>query len=130
MFGFGAKKKPEVAKRRTMPPAPILVDGEWRFKPAGKLVTSWTKTVVSDLSRTSANMTSERELKAGDVIEVRMTLDGPNPVTLDAAIVCSEKVAAKFKIALAFRHVNEEASHVITRFVNRRMAELRGRGLV
>ena len=130
MFGlFGAKKKPDATKRRTLAPAPILVDGEWRFKPAGKLASPWAKTVVSDLSRTSANMMAERELKAGDVVEVRMILEGTQPVTIDAAIVRSEKAGAKFKTALALRHVNEEASHVITRFVNKRMTELRGRGL-
>jgi hypothetical protein len=118
-----------VPDRRTEPRIDTTVNGEWRFKPVGKIVSSWSKVVISDLSRVSANMTSDRELKAQDVIEVRMTLEGGRPITIDAAIVRSEKAGVRFKIALAFRHVNEEDSHLITRFVNKRMTELRARGL-
>jgi hypothetical protein len=118
-----------VPDRRTDPRIDTTVNGEWRFKPVGKIVTSWSKVVISDLSRVSANMTAEREFKAQDVIEVRMTLEAGRPITIDATIVRSEKTGFKFKIALAFRHVNEEDSHLITRFVNKRMTELRARGL-
>ena len=133
MFNFfGTKKKPDASKLRgrnaSAPRVDTTVNGEWRFKPVGQIVSSWSKVVISDLSRVSANMVAERDFKPQDVIEVRMALDGP-PVTFDAAIVRSEKAGTKFKIALAFRHVNEEHSHQITRFVNKRMTELRGRGL-
>jgi len=131
---FGTKKKPDPSKLRARnvaaPRVDTTVNGEWRFKPVGKIVSSWSKVVISDLSRVSANMMAEREFKAQDLIEVRMVLESGPPVTFDAAIVRSEKAGTKFKVALAFRHVNEEASHQITRFVNKRMTELRGRGLV
>jgi hypothetical protein len=74
-------------------------------------------------------MTAEREFKSQDIIEVRMILEAASPVTIDAAIVRSEKAGTKFKVGLAFRHVDEESSHLITRFVNKRMTELRARGL-
>jgi hypothetical protein len=118
-----------VPDRRSEARIDTTINAEWRFKPVGKIVTSWSKVVISDLSRMSANMTAEREFKAQDVIEVRMNLDGSQPVTIDATIVRSEKAALKFKVALAFRHVDEESSHLITRFVNKRMTELRARGL-
>ncbi len=118
-----------VPDRRAEARIDTTVSAEWRFKPVGKIVTSWSKVVISDLSRMSANMTAEREFKAQDVIEVRMTLDAAQPVTIDATIVRSERAGSKYKVALAFRHVNEEDSHQITRFVNKRMTELRARGL-
>jgi len=119
-----------VPDRRAEPRIETTVTAEWRFKPAGKIAGSWSKVVISDLSRVSANMTADREFKVQDVIEVRMTLEAARPTTIDAAIVRSEKAGAKYKIGLAFRHVDEESSHLITRFVNKRMTELRSRGLV
>lgn len=118
-----------VPDRPTDPRIDTTVGAEWRFKPVGKIVGSWSRVVISDLSRVSANMTAEREFKAQDVIEVRMTLESGRPMTIDASIVRSEKAGPKYKVALAFRHVDEESSHLITRFVNKRMTELRARGL-
>ena len=115
--------------RRSEPRVDTTVAAEWRFKPVGKIVTNWSKATISDLSRISANMTSEREFKSNDVIEVRMTLDAGQSITLAASIVRSEKSGAKNKVGLAFKHVDEESSHVVTRFVNKRMTELRARGL-
>jgi hypothetical protein len=116
--------------RRAEPRIDTTVNAEWRFKPVGKIVGSWARVVISDLSRVSANMTAEREFKPNDVIEVRMTLEGSQPVTIDASILRCEKAGVRFKIGLAFKHVDEESSHLITRFVNKRMTELRARGLV
>jgi len=117
------------AERRAEPRVDATVSAEWRFKPVGKIVGTWSKAVISDLSRTSANMTAEREFKAQDVIEVRMSLDAGHSIFVDASIVRSEKAGMKYKVGLAFKHVDEESSHVITRFVNKRMTELRSRGL-
>jgi hypothetical protein len=75
-------------------------------------------------------MTAERDFKVNDVIEVRMTLDAGKTIVVDAAIVRSEKAGIKFKAGLSLKHVDEESSHVVTRFVNKRMTELRSRGLV
>jgi hypothetical protein len=119
-----------VPDRRAEPRIDTTMNAEWRFKPVGKIVSSWNRVVISDLSRISANMASDRDFKAGDVIEVRMTLDAAKSITLDAAILRSEKTGGRYKIGLTFRHVDEESSHIITRFVNKRMTELRARGLV
>ncbi len=116
-------------ERRAEPRVDTTVTAEWRFKPAGKIVSTWSKATISDLSRISANMTTDREFKANEFIEVRMTLDAGHAITLDAAIVRSAKSGIKYKAALAFKHVDEESSHVVTRFVNKRMTELRARGL-
>jgi hypothetical protein len=118
-----------VPDRRAEPRIDTTVNAEWRFKPAGKIVGSWSKVVISDLSRVSANMTADREFKLQDVVEVRMTLDAARTVTIDATIARAEKSGGRYKIGLAFRHVDEENSHIITRFVNKRMTELRARGL-
>jgi hypothetical protein len=117
-------------ERRAEPRIDTTIGADWRFKPVGKIATTWSKATISDLSRVSANMTADREFKANDVIEVRMTLDAGQSITLSAAIVRSEKAGVKYKIGLAFKHVDEESSHVVTRFVNKRMTELRARGLV
>lgn len=117
------------SERRREPRIDTTVSAEWRFRPVGKIVSTWSKATVSDLSRNSANMTADRELKASDVVEVRMLLDAGQSITIVAAIVRSEKSGVKHKIGLAFQHLDEESSHVVTRFVNRRMTELRSRGL-
>jgi hypothetical protein len=131
---FGGKKKPAISKRvperRAEARVDTTVNAEWRFKPVGKIVGAWSKVVVSDLSRVSANMSADRDFKAQDVIEIRMALDAAQSVTIDATIVRSEKIGGRYKVSFVFKHVDEEESHVITRFVNKRMTELRARGLV
>jgi hypothetical protein len=117
-------------ERRAEPRVDTTVAAEWRFKPVGKITGTWSKATISDLSRISANMSADREFKANDVVEVRMSLDAGQSITIDASIVRSEKSGVRYKIGLAFKHVDEESSHVVTRFVNRRMTELRSRGLV
>jgi PilZ domain len=133
-FGNTSKKKPTTgirrAERRAEPRVDTSVSAEWRFKPVGKIASPWSKVVVNDLSRTSATMTCDRTLKPQEAIEIRTTLDGKNPIVLDTVIVRCDPAGPKFKVGLAFRHVDEESSHVITRFINKRMTELRGRGLV
>lgn len=115
--------------RRVEPRVDTTVNAEWRFKPAGKIATNWSKVTISDLSRTSGSMTAEREFKPQDVLEIRMTLEGVHPLTLDASPVRSEKAGSKYRISLTFKHTHEESSHAITRFINKRMTELRSRGL-
>ena len=116
-------------ERRAEARVETTVPAEWRFKPVGRIVGAWSKATVSDLSRVSANMTADREFKANDVIEVRMTLDAGQSITVDAAILRSEKAGTKYKVVFALKHVDEESSHVVTRFINKRMTELRARGL-
>ena len=116
-------------ERRVEPRIDTTVNAEWRFKPVGKLVSNWTKVIVSDLSRNSANMTADRDLKPNELIEVRMTLEGKVPIVIEAGVVRGERSGPKYRIALAFKHVDVESSHVITRFINKRMTELRSRGL-
>ncbi len=115
--------------RRVEPRVDTTVNGEWRFKPAGKIATSWNKVTISDLSRTSASMTAEREFKAHDVLEIRMVLEGTQALTIDASPVRSDKTGSKYRVSLTFKHTHDESSHAITRFINKRMTELRHRGL-
>jgi hypothetical protein len=116
-------------ERRGEPRSDTTVSAEWRFKPVGKIVGAWSRAVISDLSRTSANMAADRALRPNDAIEVRVTLEATKPFTVDAVVVRSEAAGIKHKVGLTFNHIDEESSHVITRFVNRRMTELRQRGL-
>ena len=127
---FGAKKKPVSTVRSTELRVDTSVGAEWRFKPVGKIASPWSRVVVNELSRSNAIMTTDRALKLQDAIEIRAVLDGQHPSTFDAAVVRCDQTGAKFKVALAFKHVDEEHSHVITRFLNKRMTELRSRGLV
>jgi hypothetical protein len=116
-------------ERRAEARIDTTVSAEWRFKPAGKIVGAWSKVVVSDLSRMSATITVDRALRANDPIEVRLTLEAAKPIVVAAVIVRSEPAGPRHKAAINFNHVDEESSHVITRFVNRRMTALRQRGL-
>jgi c-di-GMP-binding flagellar brake protein YcgR len=132
---FGSPKKKSnsnvrAAERRAEARVDTSVGAEWRFKPVGKIASPWAKVVMNDLSRTSATMTCERELKPQEAIEIRTLLDGKAPIVLDTVIVRCEKAGPKFKVGMTFKHVDEESSHVITRFINKRMTELRSRGLV
>lgn len=133
MFNFfGAKKKPDASKQRpklSVTPAFVTVDGEWRFKPVGKIASPWSKVTIGDLSRVSANMTADRDFKPQAVIELRMMLEAGHPLTVDATIVRAEKTGTKYKVALAFQHVNDESAHLVTRFVNKHLTEQRVRGL-
>jgi hypothetical protein len=117
-------------ERRAEPRIDTTVSGEWRFKPVGKIVGAWSKVLVSDLSRTSATMTADRAFKAQEAIELRLVLDAKVPIVLDTIIVRADQAGSKYKVGLTFRHLDDESSHVITRFVNKRMTELRSRGLV
>jgi hypothetical protein len=74
-------------------------------------------------------MMVERDFKPQEAIEIRAVLGGDEAVVLEATAVRSEPAGAKFKVSILFNHLDEESSHVITRFVNRRMTELRSRGL-
>jgi c-di-GMP-binding flagellar brake protein YcgR len=133
-FGTPTKKKfvssVRTAERRAEARVDTSVTAEWRFKPVGKIAAPWAKVVVNDLSRTSATMTCDRALKPQEAIEIRTLLDGKNPIVLDTVIVRCDPAGSKFKVGMSFRHVDEESSHVITRFINKRMTELRSRGLV
>ena len=116
-------------ERRAEARIDTTVSAEWRFKPVGKIVGAWSRVVVSDLSRMSATMAADRLLRTNDAIEVRLTLEGSKPIVVDAIVIRSEASGVKHNVALNFNHVDEESSHVITRFVNRRMTALRQRGL-
>ncbi len=129
-FGNNKKKPVRAPERRAEARVDTSVDAEWRFKPVGKIASAWAKVFMNDLSRTSATMTCDRALKPQEAIEIRTLLDGQSPIILDTVIVRCEPAGSKFKVSMAFKHVDEESSHVITRFINKRMVELRSRGLV
>ena len=129
-FGGGAKKKSNRPERRKEARIDTSVDAEWRFKPVGKIASAWSNVVINDLSRSSATMVCERALKPQEAIEIRTMLDGKSPFVMEATCFRCEPAGSKFRVVMNFRHVDEESSHVITRFINRRMTELRGRGLI
>src|SRR5277367_5724311 len=93
-FGASSKKKPSPGKRTLERRAEARVDtsveAEWRFKPVGKIPSSWARVVMNDLSRTGATMTCDRALKPQEAIEIRTNLDGKNPVVFDTVIVRCE----------------------------------------
>ena len=117
------------SERRVEARVDTTVNGEWRFKPVGKIVSVWSKVVISDLSRSGATIMADRDFRADEAIEVRMSLTAEAPIVIDAVVKRSAKAGAKFSVVLAFKHIDEESSHVITRFVNNRMTALRNRGL-
>ena len=62
------------SQKRTTVRIDTTVAMQWRYSSAGRIQTEWHKGVLSDISRTGSSLASDREIKIGTVIELRMSL--------------------------------------------------------
>jgi hypothetical protein len=120
------------AQKRSSVRLDTLVPGQWRYAPGGKGAGEFVKATVRDISRGGASLITDRPVKMGSQVEIRIPLrnDLP-PVTLLGEVVRHEeiKTSGKHCHGLRFHGVRPEEDHAIIDFINRKQAELRSRGL-
>lgn len=119
------------ARQRNAVRVDTTVNVTWRFTPSGKIATDYQKATLSDLSTGGAQLTVDRELKAGMKVDCQVPLSpaGP-PVLIQGEVRRTDKTrSGKFNAGLRFVGLSAEAQQAIVDFINRRQADLRSRGL-
>lgn len=109
-----------------------LVNGSWRFAPGGKGAGEFIRATLRDISRGGCALNTDRPLKLGMMVEVKLALrEDASPLTLLAEVVRHEEIRAsgKHSHGLRFHGVRPEEDQAIIDFINRKQAELRSRGL-
>jgi c-di-GMP-binding flagellar brake protein YcgR len=120
------------ARKRTNVRIDTTVNVQWRYGATGKIESEWQKGVLSDISRTGSSLSADREVKNGNIIELKIPLraDGdPITVRADARRVDKIEGTQKFNIGLSFHPLRPDDERVIIEFINRRQVDLRNRGL-
>jgi hypothetical protein len=120
------------AQKRSSVRLDALVAGSWRFAPGGKGAGDFTRATIRDISRGGCALTSDRPLKPGTMIEVKLSLrEDAAPIVLLGEVVRHQEIRAsgKHSHGLRFHGVRPEEDHAIIEFINRKQAELRSRGL-
>jgi c-di-GMP-binding flagellar brake protein YcgR len=123
---FGGSRKRSTVRIDT------TVTVQWRYSSTGKIESEWQKGVLSDISRTGSSLTTDRTIKIGNIVEVKIPLSGdapPTTVRADARRIDKIEGTAKFNVGLAFHPLKAEADRAIIDFINRRQTDLRNRGL-
>ena len=118
--------------KRTTVRIDTTVTVQWRYSSTGKIESEWQKGVLSDISRTGSSLTTDRTIKVGNILELKIPLAGdapPTTVRADARRVDKIEGTAKFNVGLAFHPLKPEADRAIIDFINRRQVDLRNRGL-
>jgi len=108
------------------------VPGQWRFAPGGKGTGDFVRGALTDLSRTGASLTVDRDLKPGSHVELKFSVStSAQPLVLLGEIMRSTKIEASGKTALGLRFngIKPEEDRAIMEFINKRQAERRSRGL-
>jgi c-di-GMP-binding flagellar brake protein YcgR len=120
------------SRKRTTVRIDTTVTIQWRYSSTGKIESEWQKGVLSDLSRTGSSLATDRVIKTGNIIELKIPLaqDGvPILVRADARRVDKIENTSKYNVGLAFHPLKAEAERAIIEFINRRQVDLRNRGL-
>jgi hypothetical protein len=109
-----------------------LVTGAWRFAPNGKGTGEFLRATIGDISRGGCALTTDRQLRPGTMLEVRLSLrEGNPPLVLLAEVMRHHEIRAsgKHSHGLRFHGVRPEEDNAIVEFINRKQSELRSRGL-
>jgi c-di-GMP-binding flagellar brake protein YcgR len=122
---FGGTKKRSTVRIDT------TVTVQWRYASTGQIQSEWQKGVVSDISRSGSSLTTDKIIKTGNILELKIPLGGNDPtlVRADARRVDQIENTAKYNVGLAFHPLKVEADRAIIDFINRRQTDLRNRGL-
>lgn len=138
-FGFKRKPKKSARKRVLLPEQQraavrldVTVPGLWRDAPGGKAVGAYTRGSITDISRTGASLTVDREIKRGTQLEIKVSVStAAQPLVLLGEVMRSSKIEASGKSALGLRFlgITPEEDRKIMEFINKRQAERRSRGL-
>jgi hypothetical protein len=120
------------AQKRSSVRLDTLVNGAWRFAPGGKGTGEFVRATLRDISRGGCALNTDRPLKLGTMVEVKLALrDDAAPITLLAEVMRHQEIrsSGKHSHGLRFHGVRPDEDHAIIDFINRKQAELRSRGL-
>ncbi|HTU81857.1 MAG TPA: PilZ domain-containing protein [Candidatus Acidoferrales bacterium] len=109
-----------------------LVSGNWRFAPGGKGAGEFQRATIRDISRGGCALNVDRPLKLGTMVEVKILFgDAAPPIVLLAEVVRHQEIksSGKHSHGVRFHGVRPEEDHAIIDFINKKLAELRSRGL-
>lgn len=109
-----------------------LVNGAWRFATNGKGMGEYLRGTIGDISRGGCALTTDRPLRPGTTLEVKLTLNEVKPpLVLLAEVVRHHEIrsSGKHSHGLRFRGIRPEEDNAIIEFINRKQSELRSRGL-
>jgi c-di-GMP-binding flagellar brake protein YcgR len=120
------------SKKRTTVRIDTTVTVQWRYSSTGKIESEWQKGVLSDISRTGSSLSTDKVIKIGNMLELKIPLaaDGP-PVAVKADARRVDKIegTAKYNVGLSFHPLKPDAERAVIDFINRRQVDLRNRGL-
>jgi c-di-GMP-binding flagellar brake protein YcgR len=106
---------------------------QWRYGATGKIESEWQKGILSDISRTGSSLATDRVIKTGNIIELKIPLSGndaaPFHVRADARRVDKIEGTSKYNVGLSFHPLKPDVDRAIIEFINRRQVDLRNRGL-
>lgn len=108
------------------------VNVQWRYASDGKIESEWQKGVLSDISRAGSSLATEKTIKVGNKLELKMPLTPngqPTVARADAKRVGKIANTSKFNVGLAFQALKPDAERAVIDFINRRQVDLRNRGL-
>jgi hypothetical protein len=120
------------SKKRTNVRIDTTVQIQWRYSSEGKIESEWLKGVLSDISRTGASLATDKPIKIGNVLELKIPLDAagqPTVTRAEAKRVDKIEGTQKFNVGLSFHPLSAAADKAIISFINRRQVDLRNRGL-
>ncbi len=126
------KRVPQPMQQRAAVRLQVTVPGLWRDAPGGKGVGAFSRGSITDISRTGALLTVDREIKRPAQLEVKFSVStAARPLVLLGEVVRTTKIEASGKSALGLRFlgVTPEEDRTIMEFINKRQAERRSRGL-
>ena len=105
---------------------------QWRYSSTGKIESEWQKGILSDISRAGSSLATDKTIKTGNILELKIPLNAtgsPTVVKAEAKRVDKIEGTAKFNVGLAFHPLKADADKAIIEFINRRQVDLRNRGL-
>jgi c-di-GMP-binding flagellar brake protein YcgR len=120
------------ARKRTTARIDTTVAMKWRYAQVGKIATEWQKAFVSDISRTGCSLATDKVIKVGNMLELKLPLKPGGAevdVRAEAMRVDTIEATKKFSIGLKFVAGQAEAERAVLEYINRRQTDLRGRGL-
>jgi c-di-GMP-binding flagellar brake protein YcgR len=119
------------SRKRTTVRIDTTVSIQWRYSSSSKIESEWQKGVLSDISRTGSSLATDREIKTGNVLELKIPLSAVAPILVraDARRVDKIENTSKYNVGLAFHPLKAGDERAIIEFINRRQVDLRNRGL-
>jgi hypothetical protein len=119
------------SRKRTTVRIDTTVTIQWRYSSTSKIESEWQKGVLSDISRTGSSLSTDKVIKTGNVLELKipLTADAPILVRADARRVDKIENTSKYNVGLAFHPLKAGDERAIIEFINRRQVDLRNRGL-